>query len=291
MAIIGRPREIEEWGNAWLIHPISRVLVTAMIPTKITPNWVSITGLVCAALSSGLYYTAMTGNLIFAGPAFLLMLMWHVFDGSDGQLARATNQASEFGRIMDGICDHGAFFFIYMALAFGALEQGISHVLIWPIGIAASIAHGIQAAAFEKRRECYRDTVYNMNPLKGVEVSNTHPTQSMRKLDHLYQAAQNIGMTSLRQIHDFIIMKLNSPEKDERKKWLSSYKHYVIPNVKRWSLLSANHRTIAILIFVIIGQPLGYFIFELTILNAVFLALLIDEKRLLRSLQRSDKGS
>ena len=51
------------------------------------------------------------------------------------------------------------------------------------------------------------------------------------------------------------------------------------PNVRAWSLLNANNRTIAIFLACMIGKPLFYFVWELVILNLALLALIFYEKR------------
>ncbi len=47
-----RPSEVEEPTNRWFIHPMSRALVEVLIPTGITPNMVSVLGMVMAAAAA-----------------------------------------------------------------------------------------------------------------------------------------------------------------------------------------------------------------------------------------------
>ena len=128
--------------------------------------------------------------------------------------------------------------------------------------------------------------MYSANKRRNADPDTAQPTASMKSLDRLYQTTQNIGMTSLKEIHSYLAPKLKNLEDSERVNWLNIYKQHMIPSIKKWSVLSANHRTLAILGFVIIGQPIGYFLFELTILNMAYFILLTQEKRILRSLKR-----
>ena len=100
---IKRTGEIEEFTNVYIIHPISSWLVPKFIKLNITPNMVSSFGMVCGLMAGVCYYNYQTP--IFAALGFLLMFMWHVFDGADGQLARATKNFSEIGKVIDGVCD------------------------------------------------------------------------------------------------------------------------------------------------------------------------------------------
>lgn len=44
------------------------------------------------------------------------MVVWHILDGVDGQLARLTNRQSEFGKVIDGLADNVTFVSVYFGL-------------------------------------------------------------------------------------------------------------------------------------------------------------------------------
>ena len=113
--IAARPPEIEEWLNGRVIHPLSDRLTTTLVPTGITPNMVSAFGVVASA-GAGIFY-AMPGWPVATAVAFLFHLGWHVFDGSDGDLARRTGKSSPSGEIVDGICDYLSHVLVYGFLA------------------------------------------------------------------------------------------------------------------------------------------------------------------------------
>jgi phosphatidylglycerophosphate synthase len=163
----GRPSEIEEWLNRVLIHPLSRRLTTVLIPTGVTPNMVSIMGVVMAAVAAGLY-----GGLpwpISALLGFVAHLGWHVFDGADGDLARRTGKSSPSGEVVDGICDYLSHVVIYVVFAMVLAAQfrsgqwgQLSGAWGWVLAIVAGLSRAVQANHYESSRRTYQWWVYGI---------------------------------------------------------------------------------------------------------------------------------
>ncbi len=103
-AAVNRPRELQDPLNYYVYHPLARRLARLLVPTPVTPNMVSVmsAGLPCAAAACfvGL---AWPGNAVVG---LFFMLLWHVVDGADGDLARMTGRASATGELVDGVCDY-----------------------------------------------------------------------------------------------------------------------------------------------------------------------------------------
>ncbi len=112
---VRRMSEIEEPTNLYVIHPLSSALTAIFARLGITPNMVSMGGMLFGILAGFAYYQYRDVRWAIAG--FALMIAWHVMDGADGQLARLTNAQSELGKILDGICDYVTFIDVYVALA------------------------------------------------------------------------------------------------------------------------------------------------------------------------------
>src|SRR5262249_1637508 len=112
---IRRTTEIEEITNLYFIHPLASRLVPLFARVRLSPNAVSIPGMLFGILSGLAYYRY--SDLRFAITGFALMIAWHVMDGADGQLARLTHSQSHIGKVLDGICDHVTFLAVYAAFA------------------------------------------------------------------------------------------------------------------------------------------------------------------------------
>src|SRR5438105_9806081 len=140
-----RDRRIEDPTNVWIIHPSSRLLLPWFVSRGISANAVSIGGLALGALAALAYSRWYLWPFACAG--LLLSAAWLVADGLDGMVARATGTASPLGRFLDGVCDHGVFVLIYIALAASIGTPGV-----WILGACAGALHALQSSLYEGER-------------------------------------------------------------------------------------------------------------------------------------------
>ncbi len=89
----GRPAEIEEWSNRRLVHPLSRALVGALIPTGIAPNAVSALGTVMAALAGSAFVLLPWPAEAGVGAAFGAAASWAWAVAAPSQTAAIALQA------------------------------------------------------------------------------------------------------------------------------------------------------------------------------------------------------
>ncbi|MGH8296693.1 MAG: CDP-alcohol phosphatidyltransferase family protein, partial [Steroidobacteraceae bacterium] len=148
---VRRTAEIEEITNRYFVHPVASRLVPLFAKAHLTPNAISVAGMVFGISAGVAYYRYRALEWTLAG--FLLMLAWHVMDGADGQLARLTHSQSHFGKVLDGISDTVTFIAVYtgLALALGLRRGAGMYVLV---AIAAA-CHAVQSASYELERQEY----------------------------------------------------------------------------------------------------------------------------------------
>jgi phosphatidylserine synthase len=192
------------------------------------------------------------------------MLLWHVFDGADGQVARLTGRASEWGKVMDGLCDHGTFVALYGALSWSLLPlMGAEAVLL---AAAAGISHFVQATAYERQRQLYEFIVLGKPALTAAVA---HIPWAVRWLYRLYLAVQR-GLSGEKRL---LALVAHQPASMEQLRQL--YRQMFRPVVAGWSALSSNYRTLVLFAACCGGSPAAFFWWELLGLNAVLLALLL----------------
>lgn len=268
----GRPLLIEERTNRYFIHPLSAIVERLAIGWGVSANIVSFLGL-GSGLLAGLLYFYQDHTLYVLG-GFLFMCLWHVFDGADGRIARATGTSSAFGRIIDGICDHLVFGAVYFAFVFFALKNGASP-WIWAIAIAAAFSHGLQAAGYEERRQKYQ------RRLKGTQREDVNASLLDVKggsswLAKLYDKGQKIVSGGQSPLDEALEAKRVSPKTTNTATDIVKRTSKI---VRAWALLNANNRTIMIAIMALIGQPELYFFYEIILLNIVLIGLIIYERQ------------
>lgn len=266
----GRPLEIEEWTNRRIVHPLSKALVDRLEPTGISPNQVSVLGAVMAACS-GLSYLALPWPLVaFAGLGF--GVLWHVFDGADGQLARRTGRASPNGELVDGICDHAGQLALYLCLAISLSRQ--IGPLAFLLALGAGLSRAAQANAYETCRRNYRRWVYGASWIRQTLGSVDSKTGA--GLARLYLAVSEKVSADDHALESAMAETTAGPKAARAR---AIYQVHMQPVVKRASLLSANWRTLAVFLSVLAGSPLWYLLWELVALNLALIVLPAAERR------------
>jgi phosphatidylglycerophosphate synthase len=284
----GRPVEIEEWLNRVLIHPLSRRLVTVLIPTGVTPNMVSVMGVVMAAIAAGLY-----GGLpwpVSALLGFVAHLGWHVFDGADGDLARRTGKSSPSGEVVDGICDYLSHVVIYLVLAMilaGQFRSGqfgdISPAWAWVLAILAGLSRAVQANHYESSRRTYQWWVYGMPWIRqglserAAETGPATPWDRIRTgLGGSYLAISRLVTPDDSELEPLRARLLTGPKAPAmRQLYAEAHK----PLLKRAGWLGALHETQAIFLSMLAMSPLWVFIYILVALNGLMLVSISGQKR------------
>lgn len=283
-----RTKEIEGYSNLYLIHPLSARLTSLFARWGWHPNQVSALGLLSAFAAAVCFYHYQTLLMSILGFAFLLG--WHVFDGADGQLARLTNQTSEVGKIVDGICDHAGYGMVYVSLALAI--QPLYGPWIWVLAIAAGVSHLIQASALEFHRDNYDCWVHSqlgkcvpaLDELKKKSGESYGPFKSLSLLYLFYVQLQYRFAEA-----DQYVLQQEPCMRDHpnRRRLADQYKLRALSTVREWNALSANKRTLAIALCCIIKLPVLFFVYEVFLLNIVLWWLRRRQRRTNAELRRA----
>jgi phosphatidylglycerophosphate synthase len=286
-----RPMEIEEPLNRRVIHPLSRRLVTLLIPTGLTPNAVSILGVLAAVAAAAAYalvvwpVEVLPGAVLNLGAfvGFILHLGWHVLDGADGDLARRTGKSSPSGEVVDGICDYLAHIAVYAVLAW-LLTPTIGG-WAWLLATAAGLSRAVEANHYESARRTYQWWVYD---LRWIRQTMADGSPAERKgglgpaLARLYLGVSGVVSpedAEMTRLHDTL---LASPKADAARDLYAATHR---PLVKFASWLGALHETQAIFVAMLAGSPIIFFVYELVVLNAVMLVSIVAQRRANKALK------
>lgn len=272
-----RTLEIEEATNRYIVHPASNYLVRHFARWGLSPNTVSMLGMVSAAIAAWCLYYYHHLQLVLLG--FVLLVGWHVFDGADGQLARLTGKTSHLGKIIDGLCDHLGVAMVYVSLSLVlAAELG---AWVWLITVAAGLCHAVQASAFEYQRDMYDCWVHDKQG-KCVpsldELSAKSDMSSWAERLHLgYVGLQHRFAAVDERLAD--LRRHGWHDSGARTALAAAYRRINQPSVMQWAWLSANKRTMAIGVTCAAQAPLVYFAVELTLLNGLLWWLMRQQHR------------
>ena len=92
------------------LHRLVRPLVGLLARTGVTPSGLTLASLIG---NGGVAYLIAVGQLPAAGLALLLV---NALDLLDGELARTTGRATDFGALLDSVCDRYAELLVFFGL-------------------------------------------------------------------------------------------------------------------------------------------------------------------------------
>lgn len=269
---VRRTSDIEDLTNLYFIHPIANRLTPLLRDMHVVPNAVSLAGMLFGVMAALAYWHYRDPWCAAAG--FGLMIAWHVMDGADGQLARLTRSQSQTGKVLDGICDYVTFTAVYTSLAWQLSRQHGD--LAWVLVAVAGACHAVQAAAYEAQRQEYEfwglgRTSKNILPPRRLPRDRASERLSDR-LERLYERIQRLTIGSTIGFHERLEQVLAShPAHDASIR--DRYRAAFATPVRRWSIMSANYKTLGLFVCSIARMPAFYFVFEIVGFSIILAAL------------------
>jgi hypothetical protein len=247
-----RDLRVEDPTNLWVVHLAGRMLLPLALKGRIPANAVSVAGLATGTAAALAYLGWRDPALATLG--FLLTVGWLVFDGLDGMVARATGTASALGRFLDGLCDHGVFLILYLALG-----AAIDTPEAWITGTLAGLVHGVQANFYESERARFHRRVRG-DP--GVEAPPPSPNAVVRAYDRLAGSLDRLAGRFDRAL----------AAAPDRRAFAAAYAERAAPALKLMNLLNANWRIVAVYAACLAADPMLFWWWELGPLTAVTVA-------------------
>lgn len=285
--------DTEETIDLMFYRPIGFAWAVLCAKLGITPNVITIASIFIGIAAGVLFYfDALWINVIG-----MLLLIWaNSFDSADGQLARMTQQYSRLGRILDGVSGDFWFVAIYFAICFRVNATsdffGPMPWLIWTIAVVAGISHAKQAAAADYYRQ------FHLFFLKGEEGSEL---DSVEQLDKAYAEVSWKGnfwkKTTMFFYRNYTAnQEVLTPRMQELRREMKERFGKAIPQVfrdnfrakskplmKYTNWLSFNLRTIALFCSLFAQMPWIYFAFELVVLNAMLVYMIVRHEKMCKS--------
>lgn len=247
-----RDRRIEDPSNLYLIHPLGRRLLGPAVRARVSANAVSVAGLIVGAGAAWAFGHGSDWRWAIVG--LVLATAWLVADGLDGMIARATGTASPLGRLLDGLCDHGVFTLIYVAVALSiGTAQG------WTLAIVAGVAHAVQSSLYEGERARFHRRV------KGI----AHPAPASASADNpvvrVYDAVA-FGIDRLTAGFDAL---LAGPQ---GRPVAAAYANDAVSPMRLLALLTANMRVLALFAACLLGDASLFWWIEIGPMTLVAIA-------------------
>ena len=217
----------------------------------------------------------------------MLLLFANFCDSTDGQMARLTGKKTLIGRMLDGFSGDVWFFCIYAAFAYRLMDETIPFtdcqwgLLSWVVAAVAGIlCHSPQSSLSDYYRQIH---LFFLKGKGGSELDNYAQQRAiyeslpkMRLLDRTfyynysnYCKSQEKRTPMFQKLFAALRSRYNGaegmPEKIKQEFLAGSR-----PLMPLTNILTFNTRAICIYVTALIGQPLLYLLFEITVMQALY---------------------
>lgn len=287
--------DTEEGIDLLFYRPIGYMWARLASRLGITPNNITIAS-IFLGIGAGVCFGF---NDLWVNVAGMLLLIWaNSFDSADGQLARLTHQYSRLGRILDGVSGDLWFASIYIAIVIrenSTIPLFHDHPWeLWALAVVAGFFHAKQAST----ADCYRQ--FHLYFLKGSEGSELDSSESLsRQLRESGVTWRNGFFRRLcmsvyiayTRSQERLTPRMQALRRALAERWpdgkipagfRADFRRRSLPLMKYTNILTFNWRSIGLFITIFIGQPWLYFVYELTLLNLVWVYMIWRHEHICR---------
>lgn len=276
----GRSAELQDLLNRWIFHPLAGRLARVLLPTGISANALSVAGLLAFFVSTWAYLRVDPPAGVLLGLA--MMLLWHVFDGADGDLARLKGTSSPTGELVDGVCDYLGNTVMYFAFAFH-LDNAIGG-WAWLLAAGTGASHVLQTNHAESQRRAYLWRAYGVPWLRNAADAGdaVFRRESWFTRYFGFWAVGYMWLADRTTLGgDAIDAALTRAAGDAReiRRIRAIVRRASRGSLRFQKLLGANPKTFLIAASMALGSPIYYFLAMIFGVNLLLLASVVHHKR------------
>ena len=275
--------DTEEFIDIHFYRPIGYRWALLFNKMGVSPNAVTIASIVIGVAAGICYYpTDLAINILG-----MLLLVWaNSYDSADGQLARMTGKKTPLGRILDGAAGDIWFITIYAAICLRLTPQW--GIWIWVLAAITGFFHSKQAAMADYYRNVH---LLFLKGKSGSELSySPHLKEHYRemswrrefiyKLFETFYINYTVGQEQLTPQFQRLMNKIRTQYAGQApESFRVAFREKSLPLMKYTNMLSFNTRVIALFISLLSDLPWVYFLFEMTVLNAMLVYMIYTHEQ------------
>jgi phosphatidylglycerophosphate synthase len=278
---VNRPRELQDPLNFYFYHPLAARLARLLRPTGISPNMVSVMSALSLVAAAACFVGLAWPANALAGLFF--MLLWHVVDGADGDLARMTGKASATGELVDGVCDYFGNTVMYFAFAF--LADNVWGAWAWILAAAAGASHVVQTNHAETQRRLYLARAYGVPWLRNAQAEK----DVVFRRDSWFTRYFGFWAVGYLWLSDRMTPAANpidhaleqaDGDAAETERLRALVRRAYAPTMFLPKLLGANPKTFLIAGAMLLGSPVWYFLAMIFGVNAILIVSIVHHRTL-----------
>lgn len=275
--------DTEEFIDIHFYRPIGYRWALLFNKMGVSPNAVTIASIVIGVAAGICYYpTDLAINILG-----MLLLVWaNSYDSADGQLARMTGKKTPLGRILDGAAGDIWFITIYAAICLRLTPQW--GIWIWVLAAITGFFHSKQAAMADYYRNVH---LLFLKGKSGSELSysphlKVHYQEMSWRREFIYKLFETfyinytVGQEQLTPQFQRLMNKIRTQYAGQApESFRVAFREKSLPLMKYTNMLSFNTRVIALFISLLIDLPWVYFLFEMTVLNAMLVYMIYTHEQ------------
>jgi len=279
--------DTEEFIDIHFYRPIGYRWALFFNRLNISPNAVTIASIVIGVVAGICFYdTSLKINL-----TGMLLLVWaNSYDSADGQLARMSGKTSQFGRTLDGLCGIAWFVAIYAAISLRLFPTW--GFWIWILAAITGFFHGKQTEMADYYRNIHlyflkgkaSSELVDSSTLQAKSATLSWKRNFIHKFSAYYYAMytkdQESWTPGFQQMMRLLREKFPEEAPDHFRK---AFREKSLPLMKYTNICSFNTRVIALFVALLINLPWLYFLFELTVLNAILIYMVVRHERICKN--------
>ena len=280
-----KSKDTEEWLDVYFTRPIGLVFTLLWKRLGVHPTVITILGMILGAAAGWMFWHSELEYNIWG---VVLMMLSNFCDSTDGQLARLTGKKTLVGRVLDGFSADVTFFCVYFALSMRMMTELIPGTdvtwgpWIWVMAFMAGImSHSPQCLLSDYYRQIH---LFFQKGKEGSELDKSEeqwrifreqPKKALFFRAFYYNYAKYCA-TQERRTKNFQLMMaeatnrygapLNLPAA-LKEEFLAGSR----PLMKYTNLLTFNMRAIALYIACLIDLPWLYLLFEIVVMNIMYI--------------------
>ena len=193
--------DMEELVDRAIHRAAAQFLVRRLVATPVTPNQITVLACLVGVAASVLIVSGLEHPWLYAAGGAALLLSC-ILDCVDGQLARARNQQSALGRILDGISDYLVGISVFTAMTYVAVVHSGTN-LTWIVGALAGLSIIAHAAIFDAKKIQYLECLGLAVPEEPISALLTRQKAARGSEAFLlavyafYRRTQSVGVTEI----------------------------------------------------------------------------------------------
>lgn len=292
-----KSKDTEEWLDIVFTRRVGYVIARAANAVGMHPNTITIISIFLGVLAGFCWWH---DGIAWALLGVAMLMSANFLDSADGQLARMSGKKTLWGRILDGFAGDvwfaSIYIFMLIRLTFAPMPWGdgqIWGIWIWVLEFfAALVSHPRQAALADYYRNVYLlfhgdNSELNDSRELAAEQKNTLWKEGWfwkiwLFVYQIYTSGQERQTPSFQKFRAELALRYGEISQEIGQEFCRRTYHLL-----KWTNISTfNTRAIFLYFSMLIGQPWLYLVFEITVMNVIWIGMRRGHEKVCREMMK-----